>query len=81
MAIISIDVPAGAAARVADAFIALYPPPAETAVGTNAEKLAYVKSLLVAHVKNVVKSHEVAVAAEAARVAAETAAATGIDLT
>lgn len=71
MAIISIDVPGPVATRVADAFIAQRPPAAGVPVGNAAEKLAYVKSCLVADIKAVVRSHESAVAAQTAAAKAD----------
>ncbi len=46
------------ATRVVDAFIASYPPPPDTDVSTPAAKLAYVRTLLMNHIKAVVAGHE-----------------------
>jgi hypothetical protein len=63
MATLSIDVPAAVTTRVADAYIGTYPPPQGTDVSTAAAKLAYVKSVLIAQVREVVRSWEVRQAA------------------
>lgn len=81
MPIISFDVPTGIAGRVADAFIASYPPPEGVPVGTAAQKLAYVRTLLMNHIKAIVQAHEANLAAEAARIAAADTANTDIVLT
>jgi hypothetical protein len=73
MATLTITIPAAAATRIAAACLALYPPPADVPVGTGAEKVAYVRTLLMQHLQNIVASHEANVAVEAARVAAATA--------
>jgi hypothetical protein len=78
MAVLSINIPDAQVNRVATAFIAAYPPPEGVPVGTAAEKGVYVKSLLVAHIMNVVRSHEAAVAAETARAAAAATADTEV---
>lgn len=70
MPLVSVDIPSTQANRIAAAFIALYPPPANVPVGTSAQKLAYVKSLFVRHVKEVVCSYE---AQQAAATATQTA--------
>ena len=70
MATVSVDIPNAVAARVGDAFVAQYPPPAGVDVSTAAARLAYVKSRLAGHVRDVVRAHEAAVAAAAAGAAA-----------
>ena len=72
MAVLSIDIPNAVAARVADAFIAQRPPADGVPVGTNAEKLAYVKACIVSDIKAMVRGHEATVAAQAAATKADT---------
>lgn len=71
MATLTIDIPNPVAARVADAFIAQRPPAQGVPVGTVAEKLAYVKSCIVADIKAVVRSYESTVAAQTAATKAD----------
>ncbi len=71
MATISIDIPNAVATRVADAFIAQRPPAAGVPVGTQAERLAYVKACIINDIKAMVRSHESTVAAQAAATKAD----------
>lgn len=70
MPTLSINIPTEVAARVADAFIGQYPPPEGVSVETGAEKQEYVRRILIAHIKGIVRVYE---SAEAARTAEETA--------
>lgn len=81
MAVISVDVPNAVVDRVATAFINLYPPPIGTSVGTAAEKQAYVKSLLIRHIKDVVASYEASTASQTASQNASQKATTEINPT
>lgn len=69
---LSIEIPAGVAGRVADAFIGQYPPPEGVPVGTAAEKTEYVRRLLIDHIRGIVRVYEASVAARTAEETAET---------
>lgn len=66
MPTLSINIPTEVAARVADAFIGQYPPPEGVSVETGAEKQEYVRRVLIAHIKGIVRVYESSVAATTA---------------
>jgi len=78
---ITVNIPTGVATRVADAFIGSYPPPSGVGVSTGAAKLAYVRSLLMAHIKAVVAGYEATQAAVTAQKTAADKAAAEVVLT
>lgn len=56
--------------RAVDSFVASYPPPPGTDVSTPPAKLAYVRTLLLAHIKAVVAGYEATQAVVVAQKAA-----------
>ena len=77
----TVTIPPGIAVRVADAFVASYPPPVGTDVSTGPLKLAYVRTLLMAHIKAVVAGYEATQAATTAQKTASDKAAAEVNLT
>ena len=81
MATVNLTIPDPVLARVTNAFLAQYPPPADEDVTTAAKKAAYVKGLILDYIKQVVAAHEASAAADTARDNAATKADTEINLT
>ncbi len=67
---LTLPIPTTVAPRVLEAFVASYPPPAGTDVSTSAAKMAYVRTLLLAHIKAVVAGYEATQATVVAQKAA-----------
>ncbi len=77
---ITLTIPTLISNRVADAFVFSYPPPAGTDVSTPVLKLAYVRTLLLAHIKSIVVGYEASQAITAVQKTAADKAAAEINL-
>ncbi len=78
---LTLTIPPAVSDRVADAFLASYPPPPGTDVASAPAKLAYVRTLLMNHINAVVAGHEATQASVSAQKAASEKAAKEIILT
>jgi hypothetical protein len=71
MAVVTIDIPDAVAPRVAAAFIATF---GGNPDATPAQQRAFVKEILIRHIRAIVATHEATVAADATRLAVHSAA-------